>query len=277
MTSADSPANGSLQSIRPVLRWAGSKRRMIPAILALCPSNYVRYIEPFAGSASVFVALRPDRAVLSDINVDLITTYRAIRRNPAAVARQARRWPSDSPTYYRIRALNPKSLTPVGRAARFVYLNRYCFNGVYRENQSRQFNVPYGHTTGTFPKPLEFRRFGSLLRRARLISCDFERSLELASAGDLVYVDPPYYAEGRRFRGEYGYGAFSVDDEVRLVKALFAASKRGAAIIVSYNGSLLKSLPGWRAVRQKVTRNVGGFASSRRRVFEYLYTNIPIA
>jgi DNA adenine methylase len=145
---------------------------------------------------------------------------------------------------------------------------------VYRGNKSREFNVPFGKSTGNFPRSSEFRAFAKLLRSARLVCCDFEQSVALATKGDFVYVDPPYYAPGRDFKGEYGYGAFNQEDEKRLLAALLAASKRGAKILLSYNDSLIDSLPDWTAIPLKVIRNVGGFASSRRSVIEYLYTNM---
>ncbi|MBS0375713.1 MAG: Dam family site-specific DNA-(adenine-N6)-methyltransferase [Proteobacteria bacterium] len=256
------------------MRWAGSKRQLVPTIRGLFPKNYERYLEPFAGSAAVFVAARPRRAVISDINPGLIEAYRVVRLEPGKVARQATRWPVSSDTYYRIRSIDPERLSSVGRAARFIYLNRYCFNGVYRENQQRRFNVPYGRTTGKMPRPAEFKAFAKLLKRARLVCCDFEETLRLAGKRDLVYVDPPYYAAGRVFKGEYGYAAFNSEDEDRLIAALTSAARRGAYLIVSYNGSLKARLPGWRAVRQRVIRNVGGFASKRKRIFEFIYTNI---
>ena len=129
---------------RPCFRWAGSKRSLLPSLLDCVPHSYDRYIEPFAGSACLFFALRPDRAILGDFNVELMQAYRTIAKHPRLIAREVLRLPASQAAYYRIRSLVPNLLTPLHRAVRFAYLNRYCFNGVYRTDRKNRFNVPQG-------------------------------------------------------------------------------------------------------------------------------------
>jgi DNA adenine methylase len=136
---------------RPVFRWAGSKRRMLPTLLAAMPEDYGRYIEPMVGSACLFFATRPRRGLLGDFNEELMHTYRAIRCHPRLVSRAASSWGDDSATYYEVRSLSAESLDPIQPAARFTYLNRYSFNGVYRTNKEGRFNVPRGRDTGSLP------------------------------------------------------------------------------------------------------------------------------
>src|ERR1700693_4959656 len=132
----------------PLLRWAGSKRQHVP-FLRQCweRGTHTRYIEPFAGSAAVFFAVAPSRAVLGDINDDLIETYRTLRRKPYAVHHRLTRFATGEAAYYKAREMRPTSA--VAKAARFVYLNRFCFNGLYRTNREGRFNVPYGAPKNT--------------------------------------------------------------------------------------------------------------------------------
>lgn len=263
--------------ISPVLRWAGSKKKLVPAILSLAPVNYRRYVEPFVGSGCVFAALAPKKAVIGDINDELMFAYATLRDYPHEVVATIATFPADSITYYSLRAMLPNSLDAVTRAARFVYLNRFCFNGVYRTNKSGMFNVPRGTRTGAMPSPETFFDFSELLKRAKLVKGDFQGLLATGRDGDFVYLDPPYVEPGTRFRGEYGYGSFGSNDEDRLISTLIEAHSRGVSVVLSYHDGLAGRLPGWRRVRQEVARSVGGFGLSRKLVCEVLYTNVPKA
>ena len=274
-TNQNSPSRSSMLEISPVLRWAGSKKKLVPAILSLAPVTYLRYLEPFVGSGCVFAALAPKRAVIGDINDELMFAYSTLRDYPHEVVKTIALFPTDSHTYYSLRAILPNSLGAVTRAARFVYLNRYCFNGVYRTNMSGMFNVPRGTRTGAMPSPETFFHFSDLLKRAKLIRGDFQELLATGRDGDFAYLDPPYVEPGTRFRGEYGYGSFGSDDEDRLISALRSAHSRGVSVVLSYHDGLAERLPDWRKVRQSVARSVGGFGRSRKLVCEVLYTNVP--
>lgn len=128
----------------PVFRWAGSKRQLVPTLIANAPDDFGAYIEPFAGSACLFFALQPERAVLGDFNTALIGAYRVIATAPRAVARALSAMPTDPAFYYELRSRDAALLSRVERAARFIYLNRFSFNGVYRTNLQGGFNVPRG-------------------------------------------------------------------------------------------------------------------------------------
>jgi DNA adenine methylase len=140
---------------RPILRWAGSKRKLLPKLISLSPSSSGRYVEPFAGSAALFFALQPQDALLSDFNPELIETYKILSANAGSVWRRLSQMPGSRDFYYRIRARNPTSMSSIDRAARFIYLNRYCFNGVYRTNRLGQFNVPRGCDSPELRAPLK--------------------------------------------------------------------------------------------------------------------------
>ena len=143
---------------KPFLRWAGSKRSLLPELLASVPQGYRSYIEPFAGSACLFFALKPRRAVLGDINNELMRAYAVVAKHPRQVARAVQRIPNTEHSYLRLRAMNVEALDPLARTARFVYLNRHCFNAVYRTDRQGVFNVPRGTRTGELPPESVFLR-----------------------------------------------------------------------------------------------------------------------
>jgi DNA adenine methylase len=264
----------TLDSPSPVLRWAGSKRLLLPKLLQLAPVHFETYIEPFCGSACFFLALAPDSAVLSDLNPQLIATYSAIKDNSRIVAEHLGQWSTSKRQYLRLRSHVPSHRLLA--ASRFVYLNRLSFNGVYRENLKGEFNVPYGGTrNGTMPDRSALASFSKALKGAKLLCSDFERIVDRACAGDFVYLDPPYHYGNARNRGEYGVGAFSHDDIDRLINAVHRADKRGVSILLSYNKAhmLARRLKGWSLSYAETRRSVAGFANNRKTVREYFLRN----
>jgi len=261
--------------VKPVFRWAGSKRQILPKLASLTPEFSGRYIEPFCGSACLFLAINPARSVLGDVNQHLISTYMLLKAKPEAIAALLETWTADKDTYLELRS-RPTGLDAVFDAAKFIYLNRYCFNGVYRENLKGQFNVPYGgYRTGQLPNMEDLRKFSIRLQNTELYCGDFSKIVHNASAADFVYLDPPYYYGSVRNRGEYGWNAFSDDDVDRLVEDVRRADERGVRILISYNQahSLRKALPGWRLTYAPVRRSIAGFSRSRKSVREYQLRN----
>lgn len=262
--------------LAPLLRWAGSKRKLVDLLISISPPSFERYVEPFAGSACLFFAMRPCRAILNDLNRELISTYRTIRHRPGAVAAAVHAIPVGASTYYSVRAQNPATLTTVMRAARFVYLNRYCFNGVYRTNRRGQFNVPRGSRTGRKLRPSRYAECASALKSVHLMSGDFERCLDLTTSGDFVYLDPPF-TTGRPTYGEYGYRTFDQRDWSRFVDALRRIDQIGAKFLVSFAPveAFLSCVTQWYTQRILVRRHIAGFAYARRRSYELLVANYP--
>lgn len=259
----------------PLLRWAGSKKKLLPLLTAAVPQERHRYIEPFVGSAALFMRLDQRQAILGDLNGSLIETYRVVREHPRAVWNRASRMSTDPTFYYELRALDEVELGELDRAARFVYLNRFCFNGVYRTNRAGQFNVARGKGHLFMPELDAFRAFAKRLKTAELRCSDFEEVLSEAGARDFVYLDPPYALGDRRDRGEYGCNSFREKDEHRLIDALCAADRRGAKILLSYSPAttVLQGLRKWYRHDLTVTRNVAGFTSARRSADEVLLSN----
>lgn len=261
--------------VKPLLRWAGSKRRLLPALVCRAPSKFNRYYEPFVGSACLFLELSPKRAVLGDMNIGLMETYRMIRSRPCQVSALLQAMPINEQYYYYIRDVAPNILTATQRVARFIYLNRYCFNGVYRENRQGKFNVPRGVKTGNLPNLDEIQFFRNALKAVDLRTGDFVDCIKDAGKNDFIYLDPPYAVAGARYSGEYGYGGFNSNDLDRLIESLRLADTKGTNILLSYTDSeyLQKAFPKWQIDKISVNRSVSGFSKNRGVVSEVLIRN----
>jgi DNA adenine methylase len=262
--------------MRSFLRWAGSKKQLLPILEKYWRESFSTYIEPFAGSSCLFFHLEPQAAVLGDINGELIGALRAVRLDVTKVIECLRRLPRSKKSYYHIRRQQPSQLGLFEAAARFLYLNSLCFNGLYRTNASGLFNVPYcppGHKTVREDLLIA----ASLrLKSATLVCGDFEKTVDLAAAGDFVYLDPPYAVPRRRVFSEYGPTIFQANDLLRLDGVLTALDHRGAKFVVSYADcakarSVFKR---WVVRRVWTKRNIAGFTGDRRGSYELLATNL---
>lgn len=263
------------QSAKPLLRWAGSKKKLLPTLRQYVPARFSRYVEPFCGSACLFFELSPELGLLGDINPELIHFYKRVRTNPNKVGELFHSMPTTERFYYELRSVQPENLGANERAARFLYLNRFCFNGVYRTNRSGAFNVPRGVKVGALPSLEEIAAFGRSLRRAVVEVADFGTVLAQCGADDFVYLDPPYAGRGVRNRGEYGSNSFSEEDVDRLHDTLEDASSRGAKVLLSYGDVPIvrEAFSKWQIKELTVGRNVSGFLHGRRAVQELLITN----
>lgn len=219
---------------RAFLKWAGGKRWFVYKAKEIFPHEYNRYIEPFLGGGSVFFDLEPREAILCDINQELISTYIAIRDNFESVYRNltihARNHCQDY--YYIIR--NRKTRTQATSAARMIYLNKACFNGIYRVNRQGQFNVPFGTAENiSFDRDLLY--YDSLILQNQTLLCQyFEETINIAQEGDFLFCDPPYAVmdNNNHFVG-YNADVFSWNDQIRLAHALYRAKDRNVKIIIT--------------------------------------------
>lgn len=223
--------------VEPFLRWAGGKRWLAHLIAPMLKRRLAgTYFEPFLGSGATFFALAPKRARLSDLNADLIGTFRLVAARPTDLLSEIRALPVDAATYYRLRAEEPADA--MQRAVRFLYLNRTCYGGIYRENKRGLFNTPYGgggRTTAPLWERYLIERCTPLLsgESVALEVQDFEVSLDAAGKGDVVYCDPAYRAATRSQFDRYGAIVFGWEDQVRLADAAERARRRGALVVVS--------------------------------------------
>lgn len=267
-----------VQRRRPFLRWAGSKRKQLSRLLAFWSPQHKRYVEPFAGSACLFFEIAPSEAVIGDNNKELIEAYRIVRDEPECLYQRLCHIPRDLATYYRWRSLNAKSLDPATRALRFIYLNRNCFNGIYRTNLKGEFNVPMGTRLGQYFSKQDLLRCSELLRKTTLIAGDFTKTLGRVQAGDFVYLDPPYAVSSRRIFKEYGKKTFNTSDIPRLSESLVSIVERNADFLISYADCTEARVLAhkWHSIRLPIRRHIAGFAGDRKKAYEWLISNRPI-
>lgn len=261
--------------MNPLLRWAGSKRKVLAELRSQSPSAFGRYFEPFAGSAVLFFDLMPNVAVLGDLNPEVVATYEAVRDTPDEVCRYLYSIPRTNDAYYSARNLAPEQLSSAQRAARLIFLMKACFNGVYRTNKQGRFNVPLGNKFFALPTESEITAASNALRHVDLVRGDFEEAVSTAKEGDFVYLDPPY-SDGSRFRGEYSYqGSFRDSDQERLVSVCENLTTRGVKVLLSFKESeaLCNDLAEWSLTKITVNRSVAGFAHARRFSNEILVRN----
>ncbi len=268
----------------PFVKWAGGKGSIVSEIAARIPRDraFRRYLEPFVGAGALFFWMRrsfPELELLiADSNEDLIHAYRAIRDDVHRVLAKLETHQAlhSREHYYNVRRAAPRE--PAERAARFIYLNRTCYNGLYRVNRRGAFNVPIGR----YDRPRIVDRENLLavataLRGVKIDAADFEAATETAGAGDLIYFDPPYHplSETSGFTS-YTAGGFGVEEQQRLARVFEKLSRRGAFVVLSNSSSdLVRELyeavdPRPRIDEVQVPRAINSKAKSRGPVPELL-------
>lgn len=228
------------------------------------------------GSACLFFALRPTKAILADINPDLVRAFLAVRDHPQAVANKLEKIPLGKRSFYSIRKVKHSDLDPIDSAACFIFLNRFCFNGLYRTNKTGRFNVPYGAAgAGQLPTAADLRGVARTLGVCTIKNVDFSDVLEETKRGDFVYLDPPYAVGNRRLFRQYGPSSFGLGDLQRLADSLKSMHRKGAKFVLSYAScpEAARYFKGWPRRQTYVHRNIAGFASHRRRAGEVLISN----
>lgn len=272
--------NATSPFVRSPLRWAGSKRLLLPAILRRLRPVTGTYFEPFAGAANLFFALRPPTAVLSDLNPELIDFYRVLRDSTDDLLKRLSSLRASKSQYYAIRRQEPRS--PVARAVRFLYLNRLCWNGLYRVNREGRFNVPIGDR---LPKRLwqaeSLRRAAGALQSVQLRVADFQEVLVAVRPGDTVFLDPPYPRGARldlesfnRYRPE----VWTDNDYQRLAAESVRLDRLGAIVILAMSGrrGLLSLFPrSFHKVVHRTRALISCDGAKRRRISEAILTNSP--
>jgi DNA adenine methylase len=271
--------------VRPVYKWAGGKAWIVPSvspgIFARLGETGGRYFEPFLGGGALALDLGLPGMVLGDVCEPLVAAYEAIRTNAKAVAWALQTLVGkgiDESAFYAVRASTPSS--PAVAAARFIYLNRLTYNGLWRVNRSGQFNAPYGDAvkrakdvTAIFPKLERLQAVAAALATAELRVSDFRDVVPEAGQGDVVFADPPYIGSF----SAYSEGGFTEEDHVQLAKLLHEAADRGAAIIATNSDTpLIRGLYSWaKAIPTQEARAIGQKASSRVRAACLCLTNTP--
>jgi len=230
------PLGVPLRVSRPLLKWAGGKTQLIPNLIEAMPKSFNNYIEPFVGGGALFFHLSPKSAVIADSNSELISLYQQIAKDYKPVLKLLEKMPNDEEFFYQERAKQYENLGAIHAAARTIYLNRTCFNGLYRVNKSGGFNVPYGRYKE--PKIADAQLLKSAseaLNGKTIVLGDYKQVLEkYAKKGDLVFLDPPYlpvsqYSDFQRYTKEQFYE----DDHRDLAAEVNRLSEIGCHVILT--------------------------------------------
>lgn len=290
--------------VKPVLKWAGGKRQLLDEIKARFPSSYNRYHEPFFGGGALYFDLESEDGTINDTNVRLVNFYKQVRDNPDEVITKLRSFedPEVNPDpdrafadtnrrgkevdeyYYQQREIfnnrpNGDDFDPVEEAAILLYLNRTCYNGLYRENSSGGFNVPIGrYSDPDWVQEERVRATSRVLEGTEIFNRDFEYILNYAEAGDLVYFDPPYepMSPTANFT-DYSADGFDLDDQERLLETAQSLDESGVHVILSNSGVMYNMYEeaGFSVEKEGATRAINSDGDNRDEVDEIVATNVP--
>ena len=254
--------------VRPILKWAGGKTQLLPELLSRIPRHFTRYVEPFFGGGALFFALQPDRALISDSNPELVNLYRQVAVDVESVIDLLRGYRNEKDFFYETRDKDWSSLSPSEAAARMIYLNRTCFNGLYRVNRNGDFNVPFG----AYRNPLicdaeNLRKAAEVLKRAEIRCADYLDVLDAdVTSGDFVFLDPPYvpvgkYGDFKRYTKEQ----FRESDHRNLAAAVARMRNRGCmGVLTNSDHPLVKELyADFPLVVRNTKRNISCKSASR--------------
>jgi DNA adenine methylase Dam len=221
---------------KPFLKWAGGKTQLIPALLKFIPKTFNNYIEPFIGGGALFFNLNHTTSVISDLNEELIITYECVRNNVNAVIELLDEFINEEQYFYKVRSLDTAKLTNFERAARLIYLNKTCFNGLYRVNKKGQFNVPYNKRIGDkFYDKEVLLNASSRLKNTKIVHADYKVVLQKhTKKNDFIFLDPPYqpvgeYSDFKRYTKEFFYEK----DQEELADYFRRLVKKGCKVILT--------------------------------------------
>lgn len=273
---------------KPFVKWVGGKRQLLKQFrnLNLYPPHDFNpkkntYFEPFVGGGAVFLDLLPQKAVLSDLNFELITTYKVVKNDVNKLIKLLKTYKYDKDFFLKIRSKSTKDLSAVQIAAKFIYLNRTCFNGLYRVNSKGEFNVPFG----SYNNPLicdedNLIKISKALKNVKIFNEDYKKVSEKAQKGDFIYFDPPYYPVNRtsNFTGYTAEGFFE-KEQTELRDIFVKLHKRGCFVMLSnsdtsFINQLYSSLDNKIKIHKiEANRNINSKASGRGKIKEVLITN----
>lgn len=269
--------------VMPFLKWVGGKRQLMTEIEPLLPSRISTYYEPFVGGGAVFLHTQPKKAVINDFNSELINVYETIRDDVDSLIEHLATHENESDYFYQIRGLDRQEgfdeLSKVERASRVIYLNKTCFNGLYRVNSSGEFNTPFGrYKNPNIINDTVLKAVSTYLNNdnIKFLSGDFEEAIKGARKGSFVYFDPPYdpISKSSNFTG-YVQGGFGNDEQIRLRDACIKLDKKGIKFLLSNSATdFIKDLyQGFEIIEVGASRHINSVGSKRGEVTEVLIRN----
>lgn len=227
--------------IAPFLKWVGGKRQLMPIITELMPKKFTNYYEPFVGGGAVLFHTQPKNAVINDLNENLINVYKTIKNNPEELIADLKTHKNESEYFYDIRILDRtvdfENLSDIKKASRVIYLNKTCYNGLYRVNNSGEFNSPFGrYKNPNIINDITIRAVSKYLNKNKIqiLNTDYEKVLEDPEKGSFVYFDPPYHpvSKSSNFTG-YIQGGFDMYEQIRLRDLCVKLDKKGIKFMLS--------------------------------------------
>lgn len=269
--------------IAPFLKWVGGKRQLMPAIKKLIPKNYTNYYEPFIGGGAVLFDLQPKNAVINDFNEELINVYQTIKENPEELISDLKTHKNESDYFYNLRALdredNFEDLSNIKKASRVIYLNKTCYNGLYRVNNSGEFNSPFGrYKNPNIVNETTIRAVSKYLNtnKITILNGDFEEALKGIKKGAFVYFDPPYHpvSASSNFTG-YVQGGFDMYEQVRLRDLCNKLNEKGINFLLSNSATqFIEDLyKDYKISYVKANRSINSNAKKRGEIDEVLIRN----
>jgi DNA adenine methylase Dam len=220
---------------KPFLKWAGGKTQMIPDLLKFAPAKFNKYIEPFIGGGALYFNINHPKSIISDLNEELVITYKQVKENVFEVISVLDSYINTEEFYYKIRSVSPSSLSDSERAARLIYLNKTCFNGLFRVNKKGDFNVPYGKRTGPFLNKQNLIGASEYMQDTEIYHLDYKETLKkYAKKGDFVFLDPPYqpvgkFSDFKRYIKEFFYET----DQIELANIFKDLTNKGCYVMLT--------------------------------------------
>jgi DNA adenine methylase len=272
--------------VQPFLKWAGGKRQLLPEIRKYLPKRYNLYFEPFIGAGAVFLDIQPREALINDLNEELVNCYRVIKNEPEALIVSARQHQNTEAYFYRLRSLDREAtfsqLSDVERASRIIFLNKTCYNGLFRVNSQGQFNVPFGkYTNPLIVDEVVIRAVSRYLNEAHVAfsSDDFQEAVSGAGRGDFVYFDPPYdpVSDTSSFTG-YSLNSFDKNEQRRLRDVCDDLTQRQCKVLLSNSATdfireLYSDISRYTIIEVEASRNINSVAAGRGKINELLIFN----
>ncbi|HOJ76689.1 MAG TPA: DNA adenine methylase [Bacillota bacterium] len=269
--------------LQPFLKWAGGKRQLLSSIRAYLPKQFATYYEPFVGAGALLFDIRPEKAVINDLNSELINCYRIIKENLDELLIDLAKHCNDVDYYYQIRDLDRQpqfnGMSAVERASRIIYLNKTCYNGLFRVNSEGQYNVPFGRYKN--PRIVDeglLRSISSYLNQndIKILNTDFAEATGEAQAGDFIYFDPPYdpVSNTASFTG-YNLSGFGREEQVRLRDHFKTLDQKGCFVLLSNSATefIYELYRNYKIVTVTANRAINSKADGRGKVAEVLIMN----
>lgn len=270
--------------VAPVVKWVGGKRQLLPKLEKYIPKVFTTYYEPFLGGGAVLFNIQPQKAIVNDINEELISLYIVVRDNPDELIEDLKKHKNESEYYYNLRKVDRKTdsyskFTNIEKASRIHYLNKTCFNGLFRVNMAGQFNSPFGsYKNPNIVNEVNIRAVSKYLNEAKieLMCCDYEESLKGIKKGAFVYFDPPYdpISDSASFTG-YAKGGFDKNEQIRLKILCDKLDEKGIKFLLSNSATefITDLYKGYKIETIQAKRSINSRGDERGEVDEVLVRN----